>query len=100
MTQALRVIAPGLLTTIQDLGRPGYQHVGIPPSGALDPVSLRAANGPGRRADDRARRRLRHRGRVRAVLAVARGAAAPGAVARNGGGGAGSVVKRAQGRGS
>jgi biotin-dependent carboxylase-like uncharacterized protein len=44
MNPGLRVIAPGLLTTIQDLGRPGYQHLGIPPSGALDPMSLRAAN--------------------------------------------------------
>jgi biotin-dependent carboxylase-like uncharacterized protein len=44
MKPALRVITPGLLTTIQDLGRPGYQHLGIPVSGALDPVSLRAAN--------------------------------------------------------
>ena len=44
MTPALRVISPGLLTTIQDLGRPGHQHLGIPVSGALDPVSLRAAN--------------------------------------------------------
>lgn len=40
----LRVFTPGLLTTVQDLGRSGYQHLGIPPSGALDPVSLRAAN--------------------------------------------------------
>jgi biotin-dependent carboxylase-like uncharacterized protein len=40
----LRVLAPGLLTTIQDLGRPGYQRLGIAASGALDPVSLRAAN--------------------------------------------------------
>jgi hypothetical protein len=39
-----RVVAPGLLTTIQDLGRPGHQHLGIPVSGALDPISLRAAN--------------------------------------------------------
>jgi biotin-dependent carboxylase-like uncharacterized protein len=44
MNPALRVLAPGLLTTIQDLGRPGYQSLGIPVSGALDPVSLRAAN--------------------------------------------------------
>jgi biotin-dependent carboxylase-like uncharacterized protein len=41
---ALRVLAPGLMTTVQDLGRPGYQRLGIPVSGALDPVSLRAAN--------------------------------------------------------
>jgi biotin-dependent carboxylase-like uncharacterized protein len=44
MMPALRVLAPGLLTTIQDLGRPGHQHLGIPPSGALDPTSLRGAN--------------------------------------------------------
>jgi len=44
MTPALRVISPGLLTTVQDLGRPGHQHLGIPVGGALDPVSLRAAN--------------------------------------------------------
>ncbi len=44
MKPALRVIAPGLMTTLQDLGRFGYQQLGVPVSGALDPVSLRAAN--------------------------------------------------------
>jgi biotin-dependent carboxylase-like uncharacterized protein len=44
MTAALRILAPGLLTTVQDLGRAGYQSLGIPVSGALDPISLRAAN--------------------------------------------------------
>lgn len=44
MSAALRVISPGLLTTVQDFGRPGYQHLGIPVSGALDPFSLCAAN--------------------------------------------------------
>jgi len=44
MTGALRVLAPGLLTTVQDLGRPGHQSLGIPVSGALDSVGLRAAN--------------------------------------------------------
>jgi biotin-dependent carboxylase-like uncharacterized protein len=44
MSPALRVLAPGLLTTVQDLGRPGYQALGIPVGGALDPVSLRTAN--------------------------------------------------------
>jgi biotin-dependent carboxylase-like uncharacterized protein len=44
MRPALKVVAPGLMTTLQDLGRPGYQRLGIPVSGALDPVSLRAAN--------------------------------------------------------
>ena len=44
MSPALVVLAPGLLTTVQDLGRPGHQRLGVPVSGALDPVSLRAAN--------------------------------------------------------
>lgn len=41
---ALKVIKPGLLTTIQDLGRPGYFHLGIPLGGAMDRLALRAAN--------------------------------------------------------
>jgi len=44
MKPSLHVVAPGLLTTIQDRGRFGYQHLGVPVSGALDPVSLHAAN--------------------------------------------------------
>ena len=44
MTSALRVLSAGLLTTVQDLGRPGYQSLGIPVGGALDPMALRAAN--------------------------------------------------------
>lgn len=40
----IRVIAPGLLTTVQDLGRPGYAHWGISASGAADALSLRAGN--------------------------------------------------------
>lgn len=44
MTGSLHVVAPGLLSTIQDRGRIGYQHLGVPVSGALDPVSLQAAN--------------------------------------------------------
>jgi antagonist of KipI len=44
VAEALRVIEAGILTTVQDLGRPGYQKFGIPVSGALDPVALRLAN--------------------------------------------------------
>src|SRR5690242_9949885 len=40
----LHVIAPGFLTTVQDLGRFGWAHFGISASGAADPVSFRAAN--------------------------------------------------------
>jgi antagonist of KipI len=38
------VIKPGLLTTIQDLGRAGYQRYGVTPGGAMDPYALRLAN--------------------------------------------------------
>jgi biotin-dependent carboxylase-like uncharacterized protein len=41
---AVKVINPGLSTTVQDLGRPGYYHLGIPLSGGMDRFSLRAAN--------------------------------------------------------
>jgi biotin-dependent carboxylase-like uncharacterized protein len=41
---ALSVIEPGLLTSVQDLGREGYQDIGIPPSGAMDGYALRAGN--------------------------------------------------------
>jgi biotin-dependent carboxylase-like uncharacterized protein len=40
----IEVRQPGLSTTIQDRGREGYYHVGVPPSGALDQFSLVAAN--------------------------------------------------------
>jgi biotin-dependent carboxylase-like uncharacterized protein len=40
----IEVRKPGLATTVQDRGREGYYHVGIPPSGALDQRSLVAAN--------------------------------------------------------
>ena len=41
---AVNVIKPGLSTTVQDLGRPGYYHIGIPMSGGMDMLSLAAAN--------------------------------------------------------
>lgn len=40
----VRVLNPGLSTTVQDLGRPGYFHLGIPIGGAMDNMALRAAN--------------------------------------------------------
>jgi len=40
----IRVLAPGPLTTVQDLGRHGYAHLGVSASGAADALSLRAAN--------------------------------------------------------
>ena len=44
MTPALRIISPGLSTTVQDVGRTGYQRLGVSLGGALDQVSLHAAN--------------------------------------------------------
>lgn len=40
----LEVRAPGLLTTVQDLGREGYGPTGVSASGAADPVALRLGN--------------------------------------------------------
>lgn len=41
---AIKIIKPGLATTVQDAGREGYYNVGIPLSGALDQYSFRCAN--------------------------------------------------------
>ncbi|MDP0490153.1 MAG: 5-oxoprolinase subunit PxpB [Verrucomicrobiota bacterium JB023] len=41
---SVHVEAPGLATTVQDLGRPGWQHLGISPGGASDPFLARVAN--------------------------------------------------------
>ncbi|HEU5474122.1 MAG TPA: biotin-dependent carboxyltransferase family protein [Actinophytocola sp.] len=44
MRRAITVLATGPQTLIQDLGRPGSAHLGVPPSGALDGPALRLAN--------------------------------------------------------
>ena len=40
----IRVAKPGFFTTVQDLGRYGYAHLGISPAGAADALSFRIAN--------------------------------------------------------
>jgi antagonist of KipI len=40
----ISVLRPGLLTTVQDPGRVGFQHLGVVPGGPMDPVSLALAN--------------------------------------------------------
>lgn len=40
----IQVMSPGMLTTVQDLGRPGYAHLGISASGAADSLALRLGN--------------------------------------------------------
>ena len=41
---SIKVKSPGLATSVQDLGRPGYYHLGIPLSGGMDRYALRSAN--------------------------------------------------------
>lgn len=41
---SFRVVSPGVQSTLQDLGRPGRQHLGVSPGGAMDTTSLRLAN--------------------------------------------------------
>jgi biotin-dependent carboxylase-like uncharacterized protein len=41
---SLTVVRAGPLTTVQDLGRPGHAHLGVPRSGAADRPALRRAN--------------------------------------------------------
>lgn len=42
--RALVVVRAGALTTVQDRGRPGYAHLGVPRSGALDPRAAALVN--------------------------------------------------------
>jgi antagonist of KipI len=44
MTGALMVVKPGLLTSVQDLGRYGHQASGVPVAGPMDTFSHRLAN--------------------------------------------------------
>ncbi len=42
--RALAVVRAGALTTVQDRGRPGHAHVGVPRSGALDAPAAALVN--------------------------------------------------------
>ena len=42
--EAIEILHGGTFTTIQDLGRRGYQQFGMPTAGAMDITSLRMAN--------------------------------------------------------
>ncbi|MFJ8655701.1 biotin-dependent carboxyltransferase family protein [Streptomyces rochei] len=44
MTAKLTAVRAGALTTVQDAGRRGYAHLGVPRSGALDAPAMRLAN--------------------------------------------------------
>ena len=42
--RTIQVVTPGLLTTVQDLGREGFGPMGVSPSGAADSISIRLGN--------------------------------------------------------
>ncbi|MDT0609140.1 5-oxoprolinase subunit C family protein [Streptomyces lancefieldiae] len=44
MTAKLMTVRSGALTTVQDAGRRGHAHLGVPRSGALDAPAMRLAN--------------------------------------------------------
>ncbi len=44
MTGCLKIVDPGPMCTVQDLGRPGFRHLGVPLSGAADGFRLRLLN--------------------------------------------------------
>ena len=44
VTDGLTVVRPGMLTTVQDLGRWGHQGIGVPVAGPMDWYSHRLAN--------------------------------------------------------
>jgi biotin-dependent carboxylase-like uncharacterized protein len=44
VSRRIEVLATGPSALVQDLGRPGHAHLGVPPSGALDVPALRLAN--------------------------------------------------------
>ena len=43
-SDTFEILDPGMLTSVQDLGRRGYQRFGVPQAGALDAPALRVAN--------------------------------------------------------
>jgi KipI family sensor histidine kinase inhibitor len=43
-TAVFEIIKPGVLTTVQDLGRTGWQHHGVPVGGPMDRQAARVAN--------------------------------------------------------
>jgi len=59
---ALKVVAPGLFTTLQDRGRLGFQSLGMPVAGALDMLGLQIANALCGNAPDMAALEVRYLG--------------------------------------
>ena len=59
----VEVVSPGLLTTVQDRGRPGLAHLGVPPSGAAIRSRTSSATGSSGTRPARLRSRRRSTGR-------------------------------------
>jgi antagonist of KipI len=74
----LQLVRPGMLTTVQDLGRRGLGRFGVSPSGAMDPLALRVANRLAGNADGAAALELTGPGAEILFLAEARFALAGG----------------------
>jgi KipI family sensor histidine kinase inhibitor len=53
-SEGIEVLDGGMLTTVQDTGRAGYQRFGVPVAGAMDVFALRCANRLAGNADDEA----------------------------------------------
>jgi allophanate hydrolase subunit 2 len=70
VSAAFKVLSPGLHTTVQDLGRQGYQALGVPVSGALDGPSLRLANRLAGNADNAAALEILYQGPTLEVQAA------------------------------
>jgi len=70
VSAALKVLSAGLHTTVQDLGRQGYQAIGVPVSGALDAPSLRLANRLAGNADNTAALEILYQGPTLEVQAA------------------------------
>ena len=41
---SIKILEPGFNVTLQDYGRPKFQHLGVPVSGAISPILLRLGN--------------------------------------------------------
>ena len=70
MIAGLKVVAPGVASTIQDLGRFGYRDAGVPVSGPLDRITFALANALVGNAANAAAIEVRVQGPVLDVLAA------------------------------
>lgn len=82
---ALEVLSAGALTTVQDLGRPGWAGLGISAGGAADPLALRLGNRLVGNQDGAAALELTLRGpELRARAAVTAALVGPGVATLDG----------------